>query len=93
MIDVTYLAKLSQMTVSAKETVSLQKGFKQTLKTIALLDELDTSKVDSTFQITGMHNVFREDKINKPKILSQKQALSNAKKTHQGYFVVPYVFS
>ena len=81
------------MTVSAKEAVSLQKGFKQTLKTISLLDELDTSKVDSTFQVTGMHNVFRKDKIDKPKILSQKQALSNAKKTHQGYFVVPYVFS
>jgi len=92
MIDVKHLANLTQMQVSNKEAKKLSAGFKETLKTISDLNKLNTSKVSSTFQVTGLKNIFRTDKINRKTVLSQKQALSNAKKTHQGYFVVPAIF-
>jgi len=91
-INVKHLAKLVQMSVTPKEEKKLAAGFKQILKTISLLNQLNTSKVSSTFQVTGLENIFRPDKIDKKRVLTQKQALSNAKKTHQGYFVVPAIF-
>jgi len=92
MVDIKHLAKLANMKVNPAEVKKLSAGFKETLKTISLLNKLDTSNIKSTFQVTGLKNVFRADKIDKPRTLSQKQALSNAKKTHQGYFVVPAIF-
>jgi len=92
MIDVKHLARLAKMKVSPAEAKKLSKGFKETLKTVSLLNKLDTSNIQSTFQVTGLKNVFRADKIDKSRTLSQKQALSNAKKTYQGYFVVPAIF-
>jgi len=91
-VDVNHLAKLSQMTVTPQEAKKLQKGFKEILKTISALDKLKTKKVSSTFQVTGLKNIFRQDEIDKSRILTQEQALSNAKKKYQGYFVVPAIF-
>lgn len=91
-VDVNHLAKLSQMTVTSKQAKKLSTGFSETLKTISLLQKLDTSKVSSTFQVTGLKNIFRQDKINQARTLSQKQALSNAKKKYKGYFVIPAIF-
>ena len=90
-VDVKHLAKLAQMEVTEKEEKTLEKGFEQTLKVIDQLSELDTSQVKPTSQVTGLTNVWREDKVDKSRMLTQKQALSNAKKTHKGYFVVPAV--
>ena len=91
-VDISRLAKLSQMTVSSKEAKKLQAGFKEILKTISNLEKLNTKRVSSTFQVTGLKNIFRKDKIDKTRMLTQKQALSNAKKKYQGYFVVPAIF-
>lgn len=90
-VDVQHLAKLAQMPVSKEEEKTLEKGFEQTLKVIDQLSELDTSKVKPTSQVTGLTNVLREDRIDNSRTLTQKQALSNAKKTYKGYFVVPAI--
>ena len=92
-VDVKHLAKLAQMEVTEKEEKTLEKGFEQTLKVIDQLNELDTSQVKPTSQVTGLTNVWREDKVDKSRMLTQKQALSNAKKTYKGYFVVPAIFA
>jgi len=42
-------------------------------------------------KLLGLKNVTREDKIDETRMLSQKEALSQAKKTHKGFFVVPAV--
>ncbi len=91
-VDVQHLAKLTQMPVTPEEERTLEKGFEQTLKVIEQLSELDTSKVKPTSQVTGLTNVWREDKVDKERMLTQKQALSNAKKTYKGYFMVPAIF-
>lgn len=92
MVDVNRLAKLAQIPVAAEEAKNLGAGFKQILKTISSLQKLNTAHVISTFQVTGLQNVFRRDVIDQTRVLSQKQALANAKKVYQGYFVVPAIF-
>lgn len=92
-VDINHLAKLSGMTVSPQENKKLTQQFQQTLQTISLLNKLNTKTIDSTFQVTGLSNIFRQDKIDNSRLLTQKQALSQAKKTYQGYFVVPGIFN
>jgi len=54
---------------------------------VQVLGDLDLKNTFETNQVTGLKNVFRDDVI-KPS-LSQEEALSNAKHTYNGYFVVP----
>ncbi len=87
------LARLSQLSFDAKEQEYFTQQFNETLETIDKLNSLNTLQVAETNQVTGLSNIFRDDVIEKGKMLSQKQALSNAKTTHEGYFVVKALFS
>ena len=51
-----------------------------------------TEGVEEISQTTGITNRFREDKVDFKRILSQKEALSNGKLTHNGFFVVKAIF-
>jgi len=82
------LANLSKLTISVKEEKYFKAQFDETLKIIGQLEKLDTSEASETYSVTGTKNVLREDKINPENILTQEEALSNAKNTHNGYFVV-----
>ena len=87
-VDVQYLAKILQMPVKPAEAKQLQAGFAKTIETVKLLNQLDTTNISPNFQVSGLTNIFREDKIDKKRVLTQAQALANAKHTYQGYFVV-----
>jgi aspartyl/glutamyl-tRNA(Asn/Gln) amidotransferase C subunit len=92
-LDVDYLANLSALKLSRSEAKKLSQQLGQTLKTIALLEKLDTTQIPSTFQVTGLKNITRLDKLEPSRGLTQKQALKNARKTYKGYFVIPAIFS
>lgn len=81
------------MPLKADEEEKLQAGFDSTLKAVDKLKKLIISKTESTFQVTKLQNVWREDKLQPERGLTQKQSLSNAKRTHKGFFVVPRVIN
>jgi len=58
----------------------LASQFADTLETVALLEKLDTTKVSSTFQVTGLKNVFRKDKIDRSNLHTQQQDLEERQK-------------
>jgi aspartyl-tRNA(Asn)/glutamyl-tRNA(Gln) amidotransferase subunit A len=90
-INVKAIAKLAKLSLTDQELELYQKQFQSILGYIDKLKEIDTSKVEPTFQtLDDTTNVWREDKTKKS--LTQKQALSAASKTHQGYFVADHVF-
>lgn len=89
--QVQHVAELATIPISEKEAAQLQEAFVETLEVISNLQELDTSTVEPTHQVTGLENVWREDTIDESRMFSQAAALANADKTHQGYFVVPQV--
>lgn len=93
MTDIKKLAKLSKLTVSSKEEKYFKKQFEETFKIIDEFNKLDTSKIDQTYSVTGTKNVLREDKIDVSRILTQEDVLSNAKITHNGYFVVDAILN
>ena len=88
--DVKHVAKLANLTLTEEEIKKFQGQLSQILDYVNQLQEVDTSGIKETSQVTGLENVFREDEVTKS--FSQKQALSNAKNVYQGYVKVPHVF-
>ncbi len=89
--DVEKIARLANLKISDKEKKLFSEQFTDSLDVIDQLQEVDTQGVRTTHQVTGLKNVTREDKIDETRMLSQKEALSQAKKTYKGFFVVPAV--
>ena len=61
--DILHLANLSEFTLSDAEADLLGKDLQDIIKYISQLDELDTSKVEPTYQVFEMENVWRDDVI------------------------------
>lgn len=88
-INVYHVAKLANLPIPEEKLEQLEKQLETTVEHVERLAEIDTSKVDETSDITGLRNVMREDVI--APSLTQEEALSNAKETHNGLFVVPVI--
>lgn len=89
--DILHLAKLSNLTLDEKKVEKYKEQFGETLSYIENLQELDTSKVEPTNHTTDLKDVFFEDGTENTRKFSVDEALKNAKKTKEGYFVVPRI--
>lgn len=87
--QVIKIAQMSKLDVSGEEN-KLSKILSETLNYIKILNELDTSTTRETFQVTGLTNVFQDNKQKAG--LSQKEVLDNAKETKDGLIVTSGVF-
>lgn len=83
------MAQLANLQITPSEEKKFSQQFAETLKAVGLMDELDTAKASPTFQVTGLTNVTRPDQVDLQRMLSQTAALSQAARTHKGFFVVP----
>lgn len=88
--EVLHIAKLAKLKLTEKEINKFQKQLSDILSYIDMLNELDTSKIKPTLQVTGLENVFRKDEL--VDCLSQGEALSGAKSKHNGYFKIKAIF-
>lgn len=89
-IDETrHLAELSAIELSDDELASLARDIDRIVGYINMLDELDTSGIEPTFQLTGLQNVWREDKVESG--LTRDQLLSLAPAKEDGQVKVPKV--
>lgn len=89
-IDIDHVAKLANLPLSAKEKQTFEMQLAEVLKYISKLNEIDTAKVEPIGHITGLTNIARNDQT-APSI-SQEEALTNAPKTHNGFFEVDAIF-
>jgi aspartyl/glutamyl-tRNA(Asn/Gln) amidotransferase C subunit len=89
--DVSRIAKLANIPVSGEEKKKLAEGFTITMKVVDDLKNADTAGVVPTDQVTGLMNVTRNDEVDEERMLSQEEALRNAKRTYKGFFVVDQV--
>lgn len=88
--EVLRIADLAKLTLSIEEVKKFQEQLSSTLSYIDILKNVDTSKVTVTPAVTGLENVFREDKVTQS--LSQEKVLANAPKTYIGFFVIDAIF-
>lgn len=90
--DVDKIAKLAHLVLTKKQKDELTKELGITLQYVSQLSSLPTDGVTETSQVTGLENVTREDEIDLARTFSQDAALANAKRIHNGYFVVDKIF-
>ncbi len=60
-IDVVKVAKLANLPLSKEEAEKYSKQLSKILEYMEKLNQVDTSKVDASFNVTGLSNVMRED--------------------------------
>lgn len=89
--DVQKIAKLAHIPVTDDMADELAKGFTKTMTVVDELKKVDVDNVAPTNQITGLENILREDEIDTTRMFTQEEALSNAKRTHNGFFVVDQI--
>jgi len=90
-INIKNVATLAQLALTLEEESRFETQLEETLDTINQLNEVDTSNIEITSQVTGLENVMDED-IAEPS-LTQKEALANAKNIHNGFIVVKAVLA
>lgn len=61
--DVQHLAQLSSLQLTDDEVSSLQVDLENIVGYIQQLDELDTTGVEPTYQVTDLENVWRTDEV------------------------------
>ncbi len=86
--EVKKIGKLANLKLQENEVNLFANQFTQTLAVVNHLNEIDTGNTDATYQVNGLSNVTRADEVNMTRVLTQETALREAKKTHQGFFVV-----
>lgn len=82
--ETKHIAKLSRIQLSDAELEKYSEQLSSILGYIDKLNEVDTSNVEVTAQVTGLKNVLRKDIVKKS--LTQEEALSTAKNKERGYF-------
>jgi aspartyl-tRNA(Asn)/glutamyl-tRNA(Gln) amidotransferase subunit C len=88
--DVRYVATLAKIAVSDEEATKLQTELNTIINYVQQLDELDTSGVEPTYQVTGLTNISREDKIIDYGV-SQGELLKNTPRSQDNQIKVPKV--
>lgn len=89
--EVKHVAKLANLPLSDEEIILFIIQLSAILAFVSKLQKIDTKNVKETSQVTGLENVFREDEIDNERLLTQEEALANAKETHNGFFKVPKI--
>ena len=89
--QVERIAHLAQIPITDLEKTSLAEAFSTTLTVIDNLAQVAIAGVEPTHHVTGLVNITREDVVDEERMFSQTQALANAPKSYQGFFVVPRI--
>lgn len=87
--DVEHVALLARLGLTEEEKERFLRQLQQILEHAGKISELDTEKIPPTSHVLPLKNVFRPDKARD--YLSQKEALKNAPKQEDGFFVVPKI--
>lgn len=68
-MDVKYVARLANLPITSDQEKKLARAFDQTLKTVDVIQKLNTSGVAPVSQVTGLVNITRPDKIDRARII------------------------
>ena len=95
--EVKHVAKLANLPLTGHQEEEYSNQLSKILDYVDKLNQVDTSNVKSTFNVSGQNSVMRKDEVGKS--LSQKEALQNGSNIknglpagRQGFFVTKGVF-
>ncbi|WKZ31559.1 MAG: Asp-tRNA(Asn)/Glu-tRNA(Gln) amidotransferase subunit GatC [Candidatus Dojkabacteria bacterium] len=91
--EVLHLAHLVRLELTDEEVEKLQVQLSETIDFIDNLNELDTSNVKETSHAVSVQNVTFEDGAAPDRTFTQEEALKNAPKKKNGFFVVSKILN
>lgn len=92
--EVKHISQLAKLHLTPKEVKKYQQQLTKIFDYIDLIAEIKTNNVAETSHATGkVFNIFREDRIDKTKMLNQEEALSNSSSKLNGFFRIKAIFS
>jgi aspartyl-tRNA(Asn)/glutamyl-tRNA(Gln) amidotransferase subunit C len=83
------VAHLARLELNETETQEMIKDMSKILDFMAKLNELDTAGIEPLVYMTNQANVLREDVVKQQ--ITHQEALENAPKHDENYFLVPKV--
>ena len=87
--EVRNIAKLAKLEFSEEELNRFQKELSVILEYMEKLNRLDTENIEPKYYVFQQDTLFREDKPNNK--FSKEEALKNAPKRTDDFFLVPKV--
>ena len=88
--DVLHLAQLSSLQLASDEVDALQQDLSNIVGYIEQLGELDTTRIEPTYQVTGLSNVWRDDVVDQSGV-TREQLLALATEQQNNSVKVPKV--
>lgn len=88
---VEHIARLANLELTEEQIEAYTAHLASIIAYMKEIRDLDVSTVPETFRVIDEENVFREDEVNLS--LTQQEALQNAERVHEGFFVIPAIFN
>lgn len=88
--DSRHLAALSNLDLSDEELEEMRGYIENVLGYVESLDELDTDGVEPTYQVTGLENIWRQDKVLNT-LVGRDELIKLAPESMNGQVKVPKV--
>lgn len=88
--DVEHVAWLARLDLEEEEMERFTGQFADILEYFEVLDDVPDD-VEPTYHVLGLQNVFREDRADRERMLTQEEALENAEEKEDGYFKGPRI--
>ena len=88
---VKHVAKLANLPLTSEEKEKYSQQLSKILDYIDQLNSINTSNVEPTFNVSGQSNIKSPDEVGDC-ALQQENALLNASKKENGFFVTKGVF-
>lgn len=86
--DIKHLAKLANLKLSSREIEMYSKQLSSILDYVDLLNEVDTSRVESTSSTVGLMNATRNDEAKNTQRIKSLKHLKAVAKNGNNYFSV-----
>ena len=90
-INVKHVAKLANLPLTSGEEKKYSEQLSKILDYIEQLNKVDTSNIEPTFNVSSQSDVMNKDEVGN--CLTQEEALSNAPKKNEDFFVTKGVFT
>ena len=87
--DITKIANIAKMELSAEESKDLTQSLQEILVHMDVLNQVETKNVDPTIDVLPLKNVYREDKVKEG--LTKEQVFANASEVENNCFKVPRI--
>lgn len=88
--QIKYVAKLANLPLTSEEEEKYGQQLAKILDYIDQLNKVDVKEVESTFNVTNLKNVMREDEVGQS--LTQEETLSNTHQKNKDFFATKGVF-